>query len=67
MYTGLSALTRFSFKSLSEYVDDLATQIYTPQLDRLFITFLNQLILNTAPLAVHQSHTEVPAQVPACY
>jgi hypothetical protein len=42
-YATLPARTRFSFKSVSEYLDDLATRIYAPQLDRLFITFFNQL------------------------
>jgi hypothetical protein len=67
--TALSALsTRFSFKSesVNEYLDDFATRIYAPQLDRLFITFFNQLTFNIPHLSrfvSHRSRTRSPGRL----
>jgi len=49
--TAFPALTRFSFKGVSEYLEDLVARIDTPLLDRLSITFFNQLIFNTPHLS----------------
>ena len=43
----LSALKNFEFKGVSEYLDDLVARIDTPQLDRLNITFFNQIVFDT--------------------
>lgn len=47
----LPSLTRFSFKGVSEYLEDFVARIDAPQLDRLSITFFNQLIFDTPHLA----------------
>ena len=51
MRRSLPALTRFSFKGVSEYLEDFVARIDTPQLDRLSITFFNQLIFDTPHLS----------------
>ena len=51
MHRSVPALTRFSFKGVSEYLEDLVARIDTPQLDRLSITFFNQLIFDTPHLS----------------
>jgi hypothetical protein len=38
----LPALTKFTFRGDSEYLEDIVCQINTPRLDRLQITFFNQ-------------------------
>jgi hypothetical protein len=40
----LPALTSFEFKGTSEYLEDLVTQIDSPQLDRILIVYLPQLV-----------------------
>jgi hypothetical protein len=45
------SFTRFLFKSVSEHLDDLATRIYTPLFDRLFMTIVNELIFNAPHLS----------------
>jgi hypothetical protein len=45
--TLLPALTLFQFKGASEYLEDLVAWIDAPLLDKLVITFFNQLIFNT--------------------
>src|SRR6266566_199935 len=57
MHRSLLALTRFSFKSVSEYLEDFVTRIDTPQLDRLSITLFNQ---HSTSFTVHQSYTALP-------
>jgi hypothetical protein len=47
----LPALTRLSFKGVSEYLEDFVARIDTPQLDRVSITFFNQLIFDTPHLS----------------
>ena len=42
--TVLPSLTSFEFKGASEYLEDLVSQIESPQLDRTFIVFFNQLV-----------------------
>jgi hypothetical protein len=43
--------SQFSFKGVSKYVEDFVAQIDTPQLDRLSITFFNQLVFDTPRLS----------------
>ena len=40
----LPALTSFEFRGASEYLEDLVAQIDSPQLDRILIVYLNQLV-----------------------
>ena len=40
----LPALTSFEFKGASEYLEDLVARIDSPQLDRILIVYLNQLV-----------------------
>ncbi|KAH9172836.1 hypothetical protein EDB89DRAFT_1905739 [Lactarius sanguifluus] len=42
--TVLPALTFFEFMGASEYLEDLVAQIDSPQLDRIGISYLNQLV-----------------------
>jgi hypothetical protein len=49
--SALPALTYFSFRGVSEYLEDLVARIDTPFLDELNITFFHQLILDTPQLA----------------
>ena len=42
--TVLPALTHFRFKGASEYLEDLVAQIDSPQLDKISVAFLNQLV-----------------------
>lgn len=58
MRRSVPALTRLSFKGVSEYLEDLVARIDTPQLDRLSITFFNQLIFDTPHLS--QFITRIP-------
>ncbi|KAH9172900.1 WD40-repeat-containing domain protein [Lactarius sanguifluus] len=41
--TVLPALTYFEFQGASEYLEDLLARIDCPQLDRIFVNYLNQL------------------------
>ena len=47
----IPTLTFFYFKGVIEYLEDLVTGIDTPQLDKLYITFLNQIDFFTPRLA----------------
>ncbi len=47
----LPALTKFNFKGVSEYLDDLVSQIDAPLLGRFEITIFPQLIFHTLRLA----------------
>ena len=42
--TVFPSLTSFEFKGASEYLEDLVAQIDSPQLDRTFIVYFNQLV-----------------------
>ena len=42
--TVLPSLTSFEFKGASEYLEDLVSQIDSPQLDRTFMVYFNQLV-----------------------
>ena len=42
--TVLPALTEFTFKGASEYLEDLVARIDAPHLDRVSISYLNQLV-----------------------
>ena len=54
--TVLSVLSWFSFKGVSEYFDDLVARIDAPQLDKLFITFFNDVEFNTPQIIQFISH-----------
>ena len=47
----LPVLTRFNFKGVGEYLDDLVARIDAPLLDNLDVSFYPQLILETPQLA----------------
>jgi hypothetical protein len=47
----IPALDRFHFKGVIEYLEDLVTRIDTPQLEGMYITFLNQIDFDTPRLA----------------
>ena len=47
----LPALTKFRFKGVTEYLEDLMTHIDTPQLDEMHITFFNQIDFDCPRLA----------------
>ena len=47
----LPILTKFQFKGVGEYLDDLVAWIDAPLLNKLEITFFHQLIFNTPRLA----------------
>ncbi len=47
----IPSLTRFSFKGVSEYLEDLVTCFDAPQLDHLEINFFNQVDFDTPRLA----------------
>ena len=53
----LPILKRFSFKGVTEYLDDLVTHINTPQLSSLYITFFNQIVFDTPQLVQFISRT----------
>ena len=49
--TILPALRVFQFKGVTEYLEELVIHIGTPQLNEMYITFFNQIDLNTPGLA----------------
>jgi hypothetical protein len=49
--TILPALDQFHFKGVTEYLEELVTSIDTPQLDKMRITFFNQIDFDTPRLA----------------
>ena len=55
----LAALTNFTFKGNSEYLEDIVSLVDTPLLDHFKITFFNQLIFDTPPLCHFISRTEI--------
>jgi hypothetical protein len=48
--TVLPALTSLSFKGVSIYLDDLVALIDAPRLNHLYVTFFNQIVLDTPQL-----------------
>ena len=46
----LPALTKFSFKGVTEYLEEVVIRINTPQLDKMGITFFNQIDFNCPQL-----------------
>jgi F-box-like len=48
----LPALTKFEFRGVSEYLEDLVARINAPLLEELYIIFFHQLLLDT-PHLVH--------------
>ena len=55
--TVLPALTRFEFRGISEYLEDLVARIDTPLLDSIWITFFQQLIFDIPRLAQFMGRT----------
>jgi hypothetical protein len=55
--SALPALTFFSFKGVSEYLEGLVARIDAPLLDSLNITFFHQLIFDTPQLAQFVART----------
>jgi hypothetical protein len=55
----IPSLTRFSFKGVSEYLEDLVTCIDVPQLDGLQILFFNQIDFDTPQLAEFINRTPI--------
>ena len=53
----LPGLIYFSFKGVSEYLDDLVACIDAPQLNTLFITFFNDTLFDKPQLVRFISHT----------
>ena len=53
----LPVLTYFEFKGVSEYLDDLVACIDAPQLNKLEITFFNDIVFDTPQLVRFVSHT----------
>jgi len=56
--TVLPVLNSFSFKGVSEYLEDLTSRIDAPLLSHFWITFFNQLVFNTPRLCAFISHVE---------
>ena len=50
-FSALPALTHFSFRGVSEYLEDLVARIDGPFLNELCIAFFHQLVLKTPELA----------------
>ena len=55
--SALPALTYFSFRGVTEYLEDLVARIDTPFLEELHIMFFHQLTLDTSQLAQLISRT----------
>ena len=53
----LPALIKLTFVGVSEYFEDLVTQIDAPLLNQLYITFFHQLVFDTPQLVQFISHT----------
>ena len=53
----LPALIFFRFKGVYEYLEDFVTRINTPELDKSYITFLNQIVFDTPQLIQFISRT----------
>ena len=53
----LPILTRFSFKGVSEYLDELVACIDAPQLNHLYINLFNDIVFDTPQLVRFISHT----------
>ena len=49
--SALPALTKFEFRGVSEYLEDLVARINAPLLEEFYIIFFHQLLLNTKHLA----------------
>ena len=55
----LPVLTSFSFKGVTEYLEDLVTDIDAPQLNNLWISFFNDSVIETPHLIQFISRTPV--------
>jgi len=63
----LPALDEFRFKGAIEYLEDLVTFIDAPQLNRMFITFFNQIDFDTPRLAQFLNRTRTFRALNAAY
>ena len=63
----LSALTRFIFEGVSEYLDDLVVHIDTPRLDKLEITFFNDIVFDTPQFMQFISRTPMSRALEKAY
>jgi hypothetical protein len=55
--TILPSLTKIRFKGASEYLEEILAPIAAPRLNRLHITFFNQIIFDTPQLFLFISHS----------
>jgi hypothetical protein len=55
----LPVLTEFRFRGVSEYLEDLVTDIDAPQLNKLWITFFNDSVFDTPQLIRFISRTPI--------
>jgi hypothetical protein len=58
--TFLSALTRFEFRGVSEWLEVLAARIEVPLLHLVVITFFNQLVFDIPQISRFVGHPELP-------
>ena len=63
----LPVLTRFRFKGVSEYLEDLVTDIDAPQLNKLKITFFNDIVFDTPQLSQFISRTPMSSALEEAY
>ena len=61
--TVLPALTYFEFEGVNEYLEDLVARIVAPRLQRLNITFFNQIIFDTPQFIQFICHTPTLKQL----
>jgi hypothetical protein len=63
----LPVLTYFSFKGVTEYLEDLVTDIDAPQLSEMCICFFNDVIFDTPQLIQFISRTPIPNALEIAY
>jgi hypothetical protein len=56
-FSVLPALTTFHFKGVTEYLDDIVAHINAPRLNKLDVTFFNQIVFDTPQLIQFISRT----------
>ena len=59
--SALPVLREFEFKGASEYLDDLVAHIDTPQLDKLEISFFENIVFNAPQLIQFISRSPIPS------
>jgi hypothetical protein len=63
----LPVLKKFDFKGVSEYLEDLLTDIDAPQLKKLRITFFNDVVFDTPQLIQFISRTPISSALENAY